>query len=340
MNMEANAGHPVPRRLLLLLLPLLLAAALGLTGRRVCAGTVRQISRTVYAGQWKLVQARGFEAPKECVWESSDPSVVTVTAAGKLHGVRAGSAVVSCRRGTERLRVRVTVKWYYVTLALAHTNPGQPLNEKSAIEAIQGRMHARIRLVTTLRDLDVNQYDGLVLPGGGDLDPARYGQENRGLSRGIDNALDSFQIAAVRRFRKAGKPILGICKGCQLLNVAYGGSLRQDIGARGDGATRGSYHYGTWRRIRIDPVSKFSFYGSSVQTLHWHHQAVRQPGPGLRVTMRDASDGTIEGIEGIEDPVYGIQWHPDLMGSKGAPIFRRFIQICRLCAFGVFRQNR
>ena len=68
-------------------------------------------------------------------------------------------------------------------------------------------------------------------------------------------------------------------------------------------------------------------YGKSVNVLHYHHQSVRKLGTGLYVTLRDP-DGTIEGIEHKTLPVYGVQWHPELMGSSGGKILRQFLRVC------------
>jgi gamma-glutamyl-gamma-aminobutyrate hydrolase PuuD len=86
--------------------------------------------------------------------------------------------------------------------------------------------------------------------------------------------------------------------------------------------------------VNISSDSAFASFGSTVNTKHFHHQVVKKVGKGLRVTMRDVSDGEIEGVEGINEPVFGIQWHPDLMGNAGKGIFKTFIKICRSDAIG------
>lgn len=82
-------------------------------------------------------------------------------------------------------------------------------------------------------NIDINKYDGLILPGGADVSPSRYGQKTKDRhTYGCNGKMDDFQITLVRMFAAANKPILGICRGCQVINVAFGGTLRQHVGWR------------------------------------------------------------------------------------------------------------
>lgn len=148
------------------------------------------------------------------------------------------------------------------------------------------------------------QCDGLLLPGGGDVDPARYGQELRG-SRGIDPDRDRRELDAVSLFVDLGRPVLGICRGVQLLNVWFGGTLHQDI----------PDHSGTEGRDRlhgsvIEDAALRAVYGERFVINSAHHQAVDRLGTGLR-PVQWADDGTIEALRHETLPVFGVQWHPE-----------------------------
>ena len=161
-------------------------------------------------------------------------------------------------------------------------------------------------------DIDPAELDGLLLPGGGDVAPARYGQEMNG-SDEPDLALDELQFAVTDRFFRAGKPILGICRGHQLLNVYFGGTLIQDLPSGGihdwdKGKSADKVHLteavpGSW----IDAL-----YGRSFPTNSAHHQAVDRPGSGLIVDQR-SSDGVVEAMHHECGYVYSVQWHPERM---------------------------
>lgn len=165
---------------------------------------------------------------------------------------------------------------------------------------------------------DPSQYDGIIIPGGGDLDPSRYGQANTGSSN-IDNALDDRQIDAVKRSAEAGKPVLGICKGIQLVNVAFGGTLNQNIGG----------HMGVWHSAHVVAGGWLSgVYSGSVSVLSYHHQSIRDLAPGFQVDMR-AGDGTVEAISNSAKRVYGVQFHPEQMNNDaGNRCMKQFVAIC------------
>ena len=148
---------------------------------------------------------------------------------------------------------------------------------------------------------------GLLLPGGADLDPDLYQAPNQG-SQGVDRALDEAEIALVRRFVAANRPILGICRGMQLLNVAFGGTLIQDL------PTAQAHR---WREadqrhmVRAAPGSFLAgLYGESFPVNSAHHQGVGQPAPGLCAAAW-AEDGVVESLEWPEKRIYGVQWHPE-----------------------------
>ena len=177
---------------------------------------------------------------------------------------------------------------------------------------------------------------GLLLPGGGDIDPARYGQPSAG-SEAPDLQRDAAELELVSRFLAWGRPILGICRGIQLLNVALGGDLIQDIPTAADhkhDAVRGDRVHG----VEAAPGSFLEgLYETSFPVNSAHHQALGQVAPGLRVAARSQADGVIEAVEWPEKRIYGVQWHPERMSFAlrredtvdGRPIFDFFLRPCR-----------
>ena len=176
-------------------------------------------------------------------------------------------------------------------------------------------------------------YDGLILCGGNDIDPAYYGEGMNG-SVNIDHARDKAEFALVDVFLKAGKPILGICRGFQLLNVAFGGSLCQHLpnaGVHTSGTSDDLVHL-----VRADRESIFfKLYGEEFSVNSWHHQAAKVIGKGLRLAM--TADGVVEGFEHETLPVIGVQWHPERMccskarhdAVDGGKIFSYFVSLCQ-----------
>lgn len=156
---------------------------------------------------------------------------------------------------------------------------------------------------------------GLVMLGGGDIDPTLYGlpADQDGLY-GVDRAVDDYAITAIRTARDHGLPILGICRGSQLINVAYGGSLVPDI------ADWAPHHGPTTETIFVpEPISLTSgsrlagILGTTELTVQsGHHQAIDRVADGF-VTTGIATDGIVEAIESADagEWIVGIQWHPE-----------------------------
>ena len=154
-----------------------------------------------------------------------------------------------------------------------------------------------------------DSYDALVLPGGGDIDPFLFHQENQG-SRAIDPGLDRLQLFLLRSFLKKELPVLGICKGMQLINVCLGGGIIQDL------PTAGQHEYIGKDQIHPTYTQKGSFlhtlYGESFPVNSAHHQGIAEPGEDLLV-IQQAFDGVAEAIVHTLLPVLGVQWHPERM---------------------------
>lgn len=169
--------------------------------------------------------------------------------------------------------------------------------------------------------------DGLLLPGGADINPSRYSEENT-RSLGIDDVLDALQFAMLKKHVEACRPVLGICRGHQLINVFFGGSLYQHLPAadahcRKDGLEQ--FHPAFMKEGSV----LYSLYGPEITVNSTHHQGVNILGEGLSV-IAEADDGTVEAIVHDTLPVIGVQWHPERMlsasGGKadGKMVFEMF----------------
>lgn len=174
--------------------------------------------------------------------------------------------------------------------------------------------------------------DALLLPGGGDMESWRYGQPNIAC-RGIEPERDVWELELLDLFTGWKRPVLGICRGMQTINVFFGGTLMQDISGHSqiDGADR--IH--AVRAVR--PFSSFNFayhlYGLECLVNSAHHQCVDALGAGLYAAQR-AQDDTIEAIYHQSLPVWGVQWHPERLpyamstqGTvNGSLVFQAFLQ--------------
>jgi putative glutamine amidotransferase len=261
---------------------------------------------------------------------------------------------------TEGARPRIAL-----TACIIHEDPERALFKGKALQFSEQKMaHAVWRgggLPIQLLDLREREAleqaiaacDGLLLQGGADVAPGSYGEEPLRPEWHGDAVRDRHEIAAVEVALALGKPILGICRGIQVLNVALGGSLYQDINTQ----VEGSLVHRDWHRYEVIE------HGVSLEAESWlaqvyaehlrsdaetggaglltntiHHQAIKQVAEGLRITAR-APDGVIEAVEDINDErwLVGVQWHPEwLDGSEvggphrtpGNPLFRAFVEAC------------
>ena len=168
--------------------------------------------------------------------------------------------------------------------------------------------------------------DGILFPGGGDIEPARYGGGEHEMIYMVNPERDTMEFALLDRVLESGLPTLGICRGTQLLNVALGGTLFDHLPDHvGEEVT----HRLPPREPAPHPVQVEE--GSGLAAIlgatgftaeSWHHQAIRDVAPGLTVVAR-APDGTIEAVEKTDHPwLYAVQWHPELTAAED-PIQQR-----------------
>ncbi|MGP1677665.1 MAG: gamma-glutamyl-gamma-aminobutyrate hydrolase family protein [Burkholderiales bacterium] len=226
----------------------------------------------------------------------------------------------------------------YLEQSIAHWIMGQGalVFMVPTIEAGSGLQRSRV----TMRDY-VHELDGLVLQGGADVSPKSYGEEPLRPEWSGDRVRDLYEIDLLWEFVIQQKPVLGICRGAQLINVAFGGTLVQDIPTLAGGAIR---HYDRdvydelSHEISIEPGSKLArlFPGvARANVTSIHHQAVKSPGNGL-VVEAQAADGIIEAIRWTgSSHVVGLQWHPEFQQGEqahfldGAPVLLEFLEKAR-----------
>lgn len=168
-------------------------------------------------------------------------------------------------------------------------------------------------------DVMVDDLDGLVLQGGSDVCPRTYGEEPLDPAWEGDAERDTYEIDLLHRFHEEGKPVLGVCRGAQLVNVAFGGTLFQDVGTQMDT----EIVHRDWEpydsnvhRIEIAEGSGLAalYPGVSTATVNSvHHQSVKELGDGLVAEATSAEDAVIEALRlsGDDRYVFGVQWHPE-----------------------------
>ena len=166
----------------------------------------------------------------------------------------------------------------------------------------------------------IERLDGLVIPGGADIEPSLYGAETETDIYPPEPERDEFELSLMKGAVHLQTPVLGICRGQQIVNVAAGGTLHQDVPPHSgfDAAADAELH-----EVTFEPESILhDLYGPSLRVNSLHHQAVDAVGEGLRVTAW-ADDGFAEGLEHTSLPIVCVQWHPEMMPTRDTdPVFR------------------
>jgi putative glutamine amidotransferase len=190
------------------------------------------------------------------------------------------------------------------------------------------RQFARTTYVSTL--------DGLILSGGGDVDPLSFGEEPQRGTGKISPLRDDFEIMLVKEFYRGGKPILAICRGIQVMNIALGGTIIQDINTGTINRLKHDQEAPKWHTTHLITVQEGTKLSSILPGNKWsvnsfHHQAVERLAPGFVVSAY-ASDGIIEAVESVEHPfALGVQWHPECNWSVDLGSYRIFNSFARAC---------
>lgn len=175
---------------------------------------------------------------------------------------------------------------------------------------------------------------GLVLLGGSDVNPARYGRAAQAETDAPDDERDEIELALIDQAIRSDRPILAICRGLQILNVYHGGTLIQHLGsvARHDPETEDKAAPAHEISIAPDSVLARITGCERWQVNSRHHQSAEKIGTSLRVSARDAEEGTVEGLERPDRRfVIGVQWHPEdqvVKDPEQLKLFRSFAQAC------------
>ena len=205
---------------------------------------------------------------------------------------------------------------------------GRNTDTKNYVKYVE---NASLEPVVTLNMGEAACCDGLILPGGGDITPAFFGEHNDG-SRNIDTELDILQLQALELAICRSMPVLGICKGMQVINVGFGGNLIQDLPPSSCDIHRyengDKYHLSV---IRQDSWL-YNLYGESAVINSAHHQAVKRPGSGLLAIQWCPEDQCVEALTHETLPIIGVQWHPERIKKSiaklsGEPILSYFVSL-------------
>ncbi|MCM1193393.1 MAG: gamma-glutamyl-gamma-aminobutyrate hydrolase family protein [Butyrivibrio sp.] len=182
-----------------------------------------------------------------------------------------------------------------------------------------------IEPLVTLNLGEIAGCDALILPGGGDITPAFFGERNRA-SRNIDTELDVLQFQAFDLCLRNKMPILGICKGMQVINVGLGGTVIQDL------PTAGFHKYNDGDQYHPTVIEKESWLyplcGGEAVINSAHHQSVGRPGAGLKIIQYCPLDRCPEAIAHESLPILGVQWHPERLDPQKATLSGGAVLAC------------
>ncbi|HEX3240828.1 MAG TPA: gamma-glutamyl-gamma-aminobutyrate hydrolase family protein [Solirubrobacterales bacterium] len=225
--------------------------------------------------------------------------------AAPLIGV-SGSRLLAARvRGMHPVLLDATIDSYFSDFAKGVARAGGVPVQLSA---------SAFQISPSVAAAAVERLDGLVLAGGEDIDPRRYGRRPSSDVGPHDTLRDEFELALISAALARDIPILGICRGLQLLNVISGGTLIADLGARDEFEEHLPIYPAATRvqTVTFTPGSLAAqVFGDELDVNSFHHQAVDEAGKGVEIVGRSA-DGVVEAIEMPGREVLGVQWHPEL----------------------------
>jgi putative glutamine amidotransferase len=222
-----------------------------------------------------------------------------------------------------RPRIGVTLELDDRLLVAVERNIREPLTREDAIMVALPRDTPTADIPDLLDDLD-----GIILTGGEDVDPAHYGEDRHATVNTAPAPHDAFELGLARAALEQGVPILGICRGSQVLAVADGGRLVQDVPSQHPDASTHMVDWVEfaeaapgehWHRMAVEPSSRLAGWVGDGEPLvnSFHHQAVAETGRRLRAVAR-AEDGVIEATESAPDAPFavGLQWHNEFMWRR------------------------
>jgi putative glutamine amidotransferase len=209
----------------------------------------------------------------------------------------------------------------------------EPLQRQGAVTIVLPRF-TPVEHVDALLDL----IDGVAISGGADVDPSYYGEEQHELTEPIEPEIDAFEIALARGALERGMPVLGLCRGSQVLAVADGGRLTQDVSTQHNGAHVHGHDWVSlaheppgdhWHEVVAQPGSAAERWlaGGPSRVNTFHHQCVAETGDRLRATVRTL-DGVVEATERVDGQGWaaGLQWHNELQWQHDERFMRPFAE--------------
>jgi len=193
------------------------------------------------------------------------------------------------------------------------------------LQAVERAAASAVFIGPDTRIIDaVERYEGFIFPGGGDIDPLLYNEKRVADMDLEDQRRVKFDLALFRSVVRQGMPVLGICYGMQLINIAMGGTLYQDIGVQKGEAIN---HRKGFHKIQVDDNPYFA--AGQYEVNSSHHQAVKDIARGLD-SFAFAPDGVTEAFYSLQHRfILGVQWHPERMNNKiSGIVFNSFIEAC------------
>lgn len=201
-----------------------------------------------------------------------------------------------------------------------------------------------VTLATELAEATVATFDGLLLPGGPDVDPTLYGEEPTRFIGSVTYPKDRFEQALIKATIAAGKPIFAICRGLQILNVTLGGTLYQDLANQDPDATirhaqAAPGQYPT-HHVTVKAGSQLAkLVGEHAYVNSRHHEAIKQVAPGLQI-VATAPDGVVEAVADTRDSqIMAVQWHPENLWQQDAAQLRPFVLLVQRAEAAKSAQN-
>ena len=184
----------------------------------------------------------------------------------------------------------------------------------------------------------VESMDGLIISGGHDVNPLVYGEEPIAELGFLCPERDAYDLKVIRAAIELDKPVIGICRGLQILNVAFGGTLHQDVskmaGSRIKHLQNAKPDLSTHTVDIIKETKLYDILGESALVNSYHHQAVKEIAPGFMVSAR-AKDGVIEAMEKEDGFVLAVQWHPEMIARKDDRMLELFRKLIMECSKGL-----
>lgn len=179
--------------------------------------------------------------------------------------------------------------------------------------------------------------DGLMISGGVDVNPLLFNEEPHPQNGRIDPVRDEMELAFIELFMQQKKAMFGICRGCQIITLALGGKIYQDLKEQKGGEllkhSQDAPRHLPTHSITISPNSKLSlvFKSDKIIVNSYHHQAISQPAPNF-IVAAESSDGVIEAVEhSLDQYIVGVQWHPEHLWQKDPntlALFKQFVENC------------